>query len=150
MNRLMEIVKPGDAIVSLEVSRLARSTLKLCEIIQEIQEKHLMLIIANSLTIDCSPGKELDAMNKGMVLMWAVFAELERDIISERIKSGMKNARAKGKKLGRPQVTIDNLPSNFLKYYPMLSNGSINISEMSRLSGLSRPSIYKYLKIIES
>ena len=149
LNRLMQIAKPGDSITSLEVSRLTRSTQKLCEIIKEVQDKQIKLVIAGSITIDCSPGKELDAISKGMMLMWGVFAELERDIITARIKSGMINAKAKGVKLGRPQTTIETLPYNFLKYYPMFQNGGINLSELSRLSGISRPTLYKYLKIVE-
>ena len=149
LNRLMQIVKPGDSITSLEVSRLTRSTQKLCEIIKEVQEKQIRLVIAGSITIDCSPGKELDAISKGMMLMWGVFAELERDIITARIKSGIINAKTKGVRLGRPQITIDTLPYNFLKYYPMFQKGSINLSELSRLSGISRPTLYKYLKLLE-
>lgn len=149
LNRLMQIVKPGDTIISLEVSRLTRSTQKLCEIIKEVQEKQIKLVIAGSITIDCSPGKELDAISKGMMLMWGVFSELERDIITARIRSGMKNAKAKGVRLGRPQMTIETLPYNFLKYYPMFQNGSVNLSELSRLSSISRPTLYKYLKIVE-
>ena len=149
LNRLMQIVNAGDSITSLEVSRLTRSTQKLCEIIKEVQDKKIKLVIAGSITIDCSPGKELDAISKGMMLMWGVFAELERDIITARIKSGMINAKAKGVKLGRPQTTIETLPYNFLKYYPMFQNGSINLSELSRLSSISRPTLYKYLKIVE-
>ena len=106
-------------------------------------------MIAGSITIDCSPGRELDAISKGMMLMWGVFAELERDIITARIKSGMKNAKEKGVQLGRPQMTMETLPYNFLKYYPMFQNGNINLSELSRLSGISRPTIYKYLKLLE-
>ena len=149
LNRLMQIVKAGDSITSLEVSRLTRSTQKLCEIIKEVQEKQIKLVIAGSITIDCSPGRELDAISKGMMLMWGVFAELERDIITARIKSGMKNAKEKGVQLGRPQMTMETLPYNFLKYYPMFQNGNINLSELSRLSGISRPTIYKYLKLLE-
>lgn len=149
LNRLMQIAKPGDSITSLEVSRLTRSTQKLCEIIKEVQEKQIKLVIAGSITIDCSPGKELDAISKGMMLMWGVFAELERDIITARIRSGMSNARSKGVKLGRPQTTIETLPYNFLKYYPMFQNGSINLSELSRLSSISRPTLYKYLKLVD-
>lgn len=149
LNRLMQIVKAGDSITSLEVSRLTRSTQKLCEIIKEVQEKQIKLVIAGSITIDCSPGRELDAISKGMMLMWGVFAELERDIITARIKSGIKNAKEKGVRLGRPQMTMETLPYNFLKYYPMFQNGNINLSELSRLSGISRPTIYKYLKLLE-
>lgn len=149
LNRLMEIVKEGDSITSLEVSRLTRSTQKLCEIIKEVQTKKIKLIIAGSLTVDCSPGKELDPLTKGMLMMWGVFAELEHDMIVQRVKSGMENAKAKGKIIGRPKTTIDSIPSVFYKYYPMFKNGSINLSEFSRLCGMTRATIYKYLRLVE-
>lgn len=76
LNRLMEIVKEGDSITSLEVSRLTRSTQKLCEIIKDVQTKKIKLIIAGSLTVDCSPGKDLDPLTKGMLMMWGVFLSL--------------------------------------------------------------------------
>lgn len=148
LNRLFEVVKQGDTIATTEVSRLTRSTKHLCEIMQMVQEKKLLLNIGGSFVVDCRKD-DIDPMTKGMIMMWGVFAEMERDIISSRIKSGMENAKAKGSKIGRPERTIDNLPVNFLKYYPMLQNGSINISELARLSGLGRTSIYRYLKVIE-
>lgn len=148
LNRLFEVVKQGDTIATTEVSRLTRSTKHLCEIMQMVQEKKLLLNIGGSFVVDCRKD-DIDPMTKGMIMMWGVFAEMERDIISSRIKSGMDNAKAKGSKIGRPEITIDNLPVNFLKYYPMLQNGSINISELARLSGLGRTSIYRYLNLIE-
>ena len=148
LNRLFEVVKQGDTIATTEVSRLTRSTKHLCEIMQMVQEKKLLLNIGGSFVVDCRK-EDIDPMTKGMIMMWWVFAEMERDIISSRIKSGLENAKAKGSKIGRPERTIDNLPVNFLKYYPMLQNGSINISELARLSGLGRTSIYRYLNLIE-
>jgi DNA invertase Pin-like site-specific DNA recombinase len=146
----MEIVKEGDSITSLEVSRLTRSTQKLCDIIKEVQEKKIKLIIAGSLTVDCTPGNELDPLTKGMLMMWGVFAELEHDMIVQRVKSGIENARAKGKQIGRPKTTVDNIPAAFYKYYPMFSNGKINLSEFARLCNMTRATIYKYLDIVEN
>ncbi len=57
-----------------------------------------------------------------------VFAEMERNIISQRVKSGMKNARAKGKQIGRPPITMDRLPDKFWKYYQSIRLGEINVS----------------------
>ena len=56
-------------------------------------------------------------MTEGMIKMWGVFSEMERNIISQRVKSGIKNARAKGKQIGRPPTTVDGLPDKFWKYY---------------------------------
>ena len=147
-NKLLSIVEATDTICTTEVSRLTRSTSYLCEILKMVQEKHLRLIIG-SFIVDCRTD-EIDPMTKGMLMMWGVFAEMERDILSARVKSGMANAKAKGKQIGRPKTTKDNLPYNFLKYYPMYNSKEINITEFSKLSGLTRKTIYKYIEIAES
>jgi DNA invertase Pin-like site-specific DNA recombinase len=59
----------------------------------------------------------------------------------------MANAKAKGKQIGRKPITKEDLPSSFLKYYPLYINGTMSITELSRVCGLSRPTIYKYLKM---
>lgn len=147
LNKLMKIVQPGDTIVSLEVSRLTRSTSMLCKILEEIKEKRVCLVIG-SFIVDCR-SEEIDPMTKGMLMMWGVFAEMERDIISQRVKSGMENAKAKGVKIGRPEVNRDTLPQNFLKYYPRYKSNEINVTEFARLAGVSRKTIYKYIDIAE-
>ena len=146
--KLMDTATAGDTIVTTEVSRLTRSTKHLCEILQQVQDKKLILNIGGSFVVDCSKG-EMDPMTEGMVKMWGVFSEMERNIISQRVKSGMKNAAAKGKKVGRPETTADSLPDRFWKYYKQYQTGQINISEFSRLMKCSRASIYKYIKITE-
>lgn len=147
-NKLLDIAKEKDTIVCTEVSRLTRSTKHLCEVLQIVQTKHLRLIIGN-FVVDCRTD-EIDPMTKGMLMMWGVFAEMERDIISQRVKSGMENAKAKGKSIGRPVVTLDNIPSIFLKYYPKYKSKEMNVSEISRLCEMSRTTIYKYIALMEN
>lgn len=147
-NRLLEKIENSDTIVATEVSRLTRSTSYLCEILKIVQEKHIRLIIGN-FVVDCR-NDEIDPMTKGMLMMWGVFSEMERDIISARVKSGMENAKAKGKEIGRPKTTLETLPTNFIKYYPMLKNKEINITELSRLTGYTRRTIYRYIEVIEN
>ena len=146
-NKLLSMIESTDTICVTEVSRLTRSTSYLCEILKLVQEKHIRLIIG-SFVVDCRTD-DIDPMTKGMLMMWGVFSEMERDIMSARVKSGMANAKAKGKQIGRPKVDKDNLPINFLKYYPRYKSGEINITEFSRLAEVSRKSIYKYIDIAE-
>ena len=146
LNKLLNIVESGDMIIATEVSRITRSTKQLCEIIELAKEKHIKLILG-TFVVDCS--KELDPMTEGMLKMMGVFSELERNIISQRVKSGMDNAKAKGKTIGRPTTTADDIPSVFYKHYPKYKNGEINKMEFSRLCSLSYPTIYKYLRIVE-
>ena len=89
-------------------------------------------------------------MTEGMLKMMGVFAELERNMISQRVKSGLENAKAKGKTIGRPTTTADDIPNIFYKHYPKYKNGEINKAEFSRLCGLCYPTIYKYLAIVEN
>ena len=146
LNRLLQIVTAGDVIVATEVSRITRSTKQLCEIIEFAKNTKIKLVLG-SFVVDCT--KQLDPMTEGMLKMMGVFAELERNIISERVKSGVRNAKAKGKTLGRPSVTEDDIPAIFFKHYPKYKNGEINKAEFSRVCKLSYPTIYKYLKVVE-
>lgn len=148
LNKLLDQVKEGDTIVTTEVSRITRSTKQLCEIIEKVKEKQVKLIIGGFI-VDCSRG-ELDAMTDGMLKMMGVFAEMERNMISERVKSGMANAIAKGKIVGRPSTTVENLPSVFIKHYPKYKIKQINKTEFARLCSISRQSIHKYIKVYES
>ncbi len=148
LQKLFDIVSEGDTIATTEVSRLTRSTKHLCEILQTVKDKKLILDIGGSFRVDCSKG-EMDPMTEGMVKMWGVFAEMERNIISQRVKSGMKNAAAKGKRIGRPVTTKDNIPDKFWKYYRMYQDKQINISEFARMLKCTRPTIYKYISIAE-
>ena len=147
LQMLLETAAEGDTIITLEVSRLSRSTKQLCDIIDIIREKHLRLVIVGSITIDCRNG-ELDAMSSAFLKMAGVFSELELQMIRARVRSGMANAAIKGKHIGRPQTTKDDIPAVFYKHYPAFMAGTLNVSELARVCGLSRPTVYKYLKLV--
>ena len=88
-------------------------------------------------------------MTKAFLQMAGVFAEVELEMIRARVRSGLDNARAKGKTLGRRPTTKDDIPDVFFRHYPLYANKQINKVEFSRLCDLSRPTIDKYIKIIE-
>ena len=139
----------GDTIIVLEVSRLARSTQQLCEIIEIVRQKHLRLVIVGSITLDCRNG-QADPMSEAFLQMAGVFSQLELSMIRARVRSGMENAKAKGKQIGRPQVTADDVPSGFLRHYPAYKRGQLNVSELARVCNISRTTAYKYINLLES
>ena len=147
LHMLLEMAEPGDTIITLEVSRLSRSTQQLCEIIDVIRDKHLRLVIVGSITIDCREGKA-DPMSEAFLQMAGVFSQLELALIRARVRSGMENARAKGKKIGRNPTTKDDIPAVLYKHFPAYMTGSMNVSELARICGLSRPTVYKYIKLL--
>ena len=146
LQRLLSVVEAGDTIVATEVSRITRSTKQLCEIIELATDRHIKLVLG-SFVVDCT--KELDPMTEGMLKMMGVFSELERNIISQRVKSGMQNAKAKGVTIGRPATSEDRIPSSFFKYYPKYKRGEINKAEFARLCSVSYPTIFKYIALVE-
>ena len=146
----------GDTILVLEVPRLARSTQQLCEIIEIIREKRLRLVILGSITLDCREGKA-DPMSEAFLQMAGVFSQLELAMIRSRVRSGMANAKAKGKRIGRPQVGKEDIPANFLRHYPAFKSGTLNVSELANriwvsiigVCDLSRTTVYKYIELLE-
>ena len=144
---MFELAQEGDTIITLEVSQLARSTKQLCEIIDLVKGKFLCLIIVGSITMDCRKG-HADPMTEAFLQMAGVFGQLELAMIRARVRSGMANAKAKGKLIGRPQVTADTIPAIFYRHYPAYQSGQLNISEFARVCDVSRTTIYKYLSIV--
>ncbi len=145
LSRLLATVHPGDCIVATEVSRITRSTKQLCEIIETAKEKRLMLLFG-TFVVDCA--KELDPMTEGMLKMMGVFFEIERNLISQRVKSGIANARSKGKRVGRPVLQSNDIPAKVIKTYELYQSGSISKVDYARMCEISKPTLDKYLGIM--
>jgi len=79
-----------------------------------------------------------------------LYADLYKDfMICARVRSGMENARAKGRRIGRPQLAKEDIPSAFLRHYPAYKAGNLNVTELARVCDLSRTTVYKYMGLLE-
>ncbi len=87
-----------DAILVTELSRWGRSTLDLLNTLRDLEGWNVSLIAQNGMAFDLSTPH-----GRMMATILSGIAEFERDLISERVKSGLAVARAKGKKLGRQE-----------------------------------------------
>jgi len=145
LEKLLRHIGPGDTLITTEISRITRSTKQLCEIIDFALKSKIKLIIGG-FTVDCTGG--IDAMTEGMIKMMGVFAEMERNMTVERIKSGLENARAKGVKLGRPLLKAEDLPKKVIDNFYLYKDGYIGKADFARLCGVSKPTIYKYIAIL--
>ena len=144
---LLEHIENGSTLIVCEVSRLSRYVLQFCEIMELVKEKHLRLEVLGSITVDCLSG-EIDPMSAAFLQMASIFSELEKNILRSRVRSGLANAKAKGKQIGRRPTTKDDLPAVFIKYYPAYADGSMTVTELARICGLSRPTVYKYIRLV--
>ncbi|RWO87964.1 MAG: recombinase family protein [Mesorhizobium sp.] len=89
-----------DVVMAWSVDRLGRSLQGLVAFLSDLHALRVDLFLHQQGIDTTTPA------GKAMFQMMGVFAEFERAMISERVKSGLNTARAKGKKLGRPRVSI--------------------------------------------
>lgn len=94
-------LKLFEAVVVWKFDRLGRSTAHLLEVLQELKNRNVRLI-STSQNIDT-----FTPMGKFFFIIMAGFAEMEREIIRERILLGLERRKKQGHKLGRPQGSKD-------------------------------------------
>lgn len=85
-----------DVVLVTELSRWGRSTLDLLETLRELEARRVSVIALSGMTFDLA-----SAAGRMMATVLAGIAEFERDLLRERVRSGLAAARARGKKLGR-------------------------------------------------
>lgn len=96
--RMLDALRPGDTLVIDSFSRLSRSTKDLLEVVERLNEQGVNLV---------SLKEQLDtttATGKMMLTMLSALSQFERDLIAERTVDGLKAARARGRKGGRPKA----------------------------------------------
>lgn len=147
LNRLLSMVKENDEIYAIDPSRVTRSLKFMMELLDLAKEKKIKLVMGD-FVLDCTG--EISVFTQGQLMMLGLINEIQRLLIVSAVKEGLAASREKGIVGGRPKTTVDNIPEVFFKYYAMYSNHQINKVEFSRITGLSRSSIYKYIDIVES
>ncbi len=85
-----------DVVLVTELSRWGRSTLDLLETLRDLEARRVSMIALSGMTFDLS-----SAGGRMMATVLAGIAEFERDLLRERVRSGLAAAKARGKKLGR-------------------------------------------------
>lgn len=85
-----------DVVLVTELSRWGRGTLDLLETLRELEARRVSVIALSGMTFDLA-----SAAGRMMATVLAGIAEFERDLLRERVRSGLAAAQARGKKLGR-------------------------------------------------
>lgn len=135
MNAL-RMLRAGDKFVVYKLDRLARSTKSLIEIAENLRNKNVEFIsIQDNLDTSTAAGK-------AMFGMLSVLAEFERDIIRERTFSGLKAARARGRKGGRPKVNKQKLNQALALYH----SKRMTVREIQEITGISPATLYRAIK----
>jgi DNA invertase Pin-like site-specific DNA recombinase len=103
LNKLMDDARKRqfDAIVVWRFDRFARSTKHLLSALEEFRSLGIQFISYQE-NIDTS-----SALGQALFTIVSAVAQLERDLIRERVTAGIRNAQANGKKQGRPKSSVD-------------------------------------------
>ena len=144
IDELVSQLKEGDFLIVAELSRLGRSVGQIAILVDELLKKRVkVLCLKENITLN---GRA-DMQTKVMVTMFSLFAEIERDLISERTKEGLSRARAEGKLLGRPKGTIgkSKLDGKEKEIKEYLSKG-VNRANLARLYGVSFPTLENFVR----
>lgn len=149
LDHLLATAGPGSSLIAPEVHRLCTSAQKLLNIITVIQLKQMRLFIPDKLLLDFRSGED-DPMSQSFLQALSLVAEMERSVKSEIIRKGLDKARAKGRTVGRRPTSVSDIPPIFFKYLPSRYSGLLNISSFARICRLSRPTVYKYLRLLQS
>ena len=103
LDELTSALQPGDRLVVSELSRLGRSLGQVVAVLDALAKAGVAFVaLKENIRVE---GKR-DIQTKVMTTLFALFAEVERDLISERTREGLAKARASGRKLGRPKGSL--------------------------------------------
>ncbi len=143
IDELLKNLENGDFLLVSELSRLGISVGQIIQIVDTlIKKKVRFAAIKESIRIN---GKQ-DIQTKTMITMFGLFAEIERDLISERTKQGLLAAKKKGKILGRPKGSGKSKFDPFkLEIEALLKNGSTK-TFIAKKYKTSLPNLYKWMK----
>jgi len=145
LSRALDSLHEGDTLHATEVSRLTRRLAHLLHIIDHTAARKAKLAFGS---IEFDFTQNISAMHLAMLQMMGIFAELERNIGRERIGSGLRNAKANGKKLGRPKTTPKDIPLGIRK--TIAKNNHLPKTALAKLCGISRPTLNKYMSLLKS
>ena len=143
LDDLMSELAAGDRLVVSELSRLGRSLGEVIELLDAISKASIKFVaIKENIRFE---GRQ-DLQTKVMTTLFALFAEVERELISERTKEGLAKVKASGKTLGRPKGSLgtsrlDGREDEIRK----LLNLGVSKSAVAKITGVSRPTLYNFL-----
>ena len=141
LKEMLSFVRQGDTVVVESISRFARNTRDLLDLVQQLQEKGVIFVSKKeSIDTDTPTGKF-------MLTVFAAVAELERESILQRQREGIAEAQKAGKYKGRQPIQIDK--TKFEKQYSLWKSGEITAVEMQKRLCLKPNTFYRRVKEYE-
>ena len=137
LEQLLSWLRADDTLVCTRMDRLARSLSDLINIMESIRSRGANVRFLDQALDTTTPSGKLSFS------IFAAVAEFERDIIRERTRAGLKAARARGRKGGRPRVISDHQLKAIFSVY---DQNQTSISELCSMFKINKQTFYGYLR----
>ncbi len=134
IDHLKSVLNSGDTVIATELSRLARSMIEILNLIEYFKQNNITVIFTKQPELSTTKDNALQSL---LFSIYGYFAETERELISQRVKGGIANARANGKQIGRIKGSTGK--SIFDTYYD-------KIKELKEL-GVTNKRIREYINV---
>ena len=144
IDEMLGTLEPGDRLLVSELSRLGRSLSQVLQIVETLVRRKIRFIaIKEAIEFD---GKQ-DLRTKVMIALFGLFAEVERDLISERTKEGLAAAKAKGKLLGRPKGALGTSKLDGKEQdIRVLLGKEVSKASIAKILDVSRSALYHFIE----
>lgn len=136
LRTMLEFVRKGDVVIVESISRFARNTKDLLELVEQLTAKGVEFVSQKE-AIDTSTPT-----GKFMLTIFGAVAELEREYILQRQREGIAIAKGQGKYTGRPMKT----PPDFEKIVRQWRQGEMTAIEARKRLGISKATFYRRLQ----
>ena len=136
LKKLLSFVRKGDAVIVESISRFARNTRDLLELVETLSAKEVTFISRKEAIDTQTPT------GKFMLTVFGAVAELEREYILQRQKEGIAIAKAEGKYTGRKPICHP----EFEKVIRQMKRGEITATQAMKRLGMSKSTFYRKLR----
>src|SRR6056297_344156 len=140
LDELLLKLRKGDTLVVWKLDRLGRTMFQLVNLLNDFKEKEINFVSIKE-NIDTST-----TMGKFLFHIMAAMAEMEREVINDRVKSGLESAKARGRKGGRKKAHSEDKIKTMLK----MNADGYSKKEICESMNVSRTTLYRYIKKYES
>jgi DNA invertase Pin-like site-specific DNA recombinase len=136
LERVREMLRPGDVLAVWRLDRLGRSLRHLIELMAELEGQGIGFQSVTESIDTTTPGGKL------VFHIFGALAEFERNLIRDRTQAGLAAARARGRKGGRRKKLGDKQRAVAVDLYRQKNH---TIDEICKAVGITRPTLYKYV-----
>lgn len=140
LDEIMRNLRAGDTLVIWKLDRLSRNLAHLINLTTKLIEKKVGLISLND------PIDTTTAQGRLVFGIFASLAEFERELIRERTQAGLKSARDRGRKGGRPKGISQKAMEKAAIAEALYREGSISVKKIAEQLNISKTTLYCYLR----